>query len=468
MRRACWCRMASHAAASPAKQRSTKCCSSAFRASLDASVQSARAGRPFPSSDAGRSIGSSDRSSALTLKVNEIGRMEVPRRSGPGPGMAGRPRAGERSLPPQPGQHGFIVEEAKLSRPLRRPDPSPPGRVMSKRRIILTIIGLGVLIGVGWHQIHTSPEWKNFTWEAVWSATQEAKLGFIAGAVVLIYASYLLRSLRWRALMTPHGKFWPVLKGTLIGFTGIAFFGRPGELLRPYYIARKHATSVAPQLAVWLLERAFDMGATLVLVLAALLLSPGLASGEDAASVALRHAVWLLAVAGIALFHKYSQRILARLRGRFARGGRRMSQRLEHFLHTLAAGTKALSRRRNLLVSSFYTLSMSMGVAVAVWLIVRGYPGMLPGFSYGEALVLLGFLLVGSIVQLPAIGGGVQVLLILGLTEVFGAPAAPAASASLLMWLVAFYAVAPLGAALAAREGISWKAMEHEAELASR
>ncbi|MGH9542207.1 MAG: lysylphosphatidylglycerol synthase transmembrane domain-containing protein [Terriglobales bacterium] len=342
---------------------------------------------------------------------------------------------------------------------------------MSKRSIILSLLVLAAVIGLGWQQFHSSPEWRQFSWSAVWAATQGAKLGFIAGAVLLIYLSYLLRSLRWRALMTPHGRFWPVLKGTLIGFTGIAFFGRPGELLRPYYIARKHATSVSPQLAVWLLERAFDMGATLVLVVTALLLSPDLAAGPHAAA-ALRRAVWVLAVvviaafAGIALFHRHSQRIIRYARARLAHSSRKLSQRIEHFLHTLAAGTQSLTRRRNLLLSAFYTLSLWMGVAVAVWLIVRCYPGMLPGFSYGEALVLLGFLLVGSIVQLPAIGGGVQVLLVLGLTEVFGAPAAPAASAALLMWLISFYAVAPLGAALAAREGISWGALEREAELA--
>lgn len=345
---------------------------------------------------------------------------------------------------------------------------------MSRRQIILTALGAVAVVFLGWHQFRTSPEWRNFTWAGVWAATKAAKLSFILGAIGLMYVSYLLRSLRWKTLMVPHGKFWPVLKGTLIGFTGIAFFGRPGELLRPYYIARKHATAMSPQLAVWLLERAFDMGATLILVGAALLFSPNLGSSAGFATAhALRAAVWLLAIAvgaalvGIALFHRHSHGIRAYFRGRLAQGSRSLGKKVEHFLSTLATGTQSLTRRRNLLLSAFYTISMWMGIAVAVWLVVRGYPDMLPGFSYAGALVLLGFLAVGSVVQLPAIGGGVQVLVVLGLTNFFGASGADAASAALLIWLISFYAVAPLGAALAAREGISWRSLEHEALLQS-
>ncbi len=333
---------------------------------------------------------------------------------------------------------------------------------------------LAALVAVGWRQVNSSPEWHNFTWQAVWRATRDAKLSFLLGAIALIYLSYLLRSLRWSTLMTPHGRFWPILRGTLIGFTGLAIFGRPGEFVRPYYIARTHRMPVSPQLAVWLLERAFDMAATLLLVIAAVLLNPGFAA-SGATSDALRRAIWVLgvlivlALVGIGLFHRYHDKVRGYVRRRLGRTSQALAQRAEHFLRTLAIGTQALAAGgKNLILSSFYTLSMWLGVGVAVWLVVQGFPGMVPGFSYAAALLLLGFLLIGSLIQLPAVGGGVQVLLVLGLTEVFGAPAASAASAALLIWLIAFYAVAPLGAALAAREHLSWRRLEHDAELAER
>ncbi|MGH9490627.1 MAG: lysylphosphatidylglycerol synthase transmembrane domain-containing protein [Terriglobales bacterium] len=342
------------------------------------------------------------------------------------------------------------------------------------RRLIFSLIALAVVIVVGWRQFRTSPEWHNFTWQAVWHATSSAKLSFLLGAIALIYLSYLLRTLRWSTLMSPHGRFWPILRGTLIGFTGMAIFGRPGEFVRPYYIARTHRMAVSPQLAVWLLERAFDMAATLLLIIAALLLNPSLA-GHGPASDAMRHAVWIFGgmivavLVAIGLFHRHSGGVTRFVRRHLARSSQSLAQRAEHFLHTLALGTQALAAGgKNLILSSVYTASLWLGVAVAVWLVVQGFPGMLPRFSYAEALLLLGFLLIGSIIQLPAIGGGVQVLIVLGLTEVFGAPAASAASAALLLWLIAFYAVTPLGAALAAREHLSWRRLEHDARLAER
>lgn len=345
---------------------------------------------------------------------------------------------------------------------------------VKRRRLIFSLLALAALIAVGWRQFRTSPEWHNFTWQAVWHATRNARLSFLLGAIALIYVSYLLRSLRWSTLMIPHGRFWPILRGTLIGFTGLAIFGRPGEFVRPYYIARSHRMAISPQLAVWILERAFDMAATLLLVVAALFLNPRF-SAHGGTADALRRALWILgglvvaALIGIGLFHRHHAGITHYVRLRLGRSSKALAQRAEHFLRTLAAGTQALAAGgKNLILSSIYTVSLWLGVAVAVWLVVHGFPGMVPGFTYAEALLLLGFLLIGSLIQLPAIGGGVQVLLVLGLTEVFGAPAASAASAALLLWLIAFYAVTPLGAALAAREHLSWRRLEQEAELAER
>jgi len=47
---------------------------------------------------------------------------------------------------------------------------------------------------------------------------------------------------------------------TLIGFTGLALLGRPGEFIRPYLIARQAKVSFSSQIAVWTVERIFDLG----------------------------------------------------------------------------------------------------------------------------------------------------------------------------------------------------------------
>src|SRR5205823_6591158 len=48
---------------------------------------------------------------------------------------------------------------------------------------------------------------------------------------------------------------------------GCCRFGRPGELIRPYLIARRENLSFSSQLAAWAVERIFDIGAFTFLLL---------------------------------------------------------------------------------------------------------------------------------------------------------------------------------------------------------
>ena len=60
---------------------------------------------------------------------------------------------------------------------------------VKRRRLIFSLLALAALIAVGWRQFRTSPKWHNFTWQAVWHATRNARLSFLRGAIALIYVS---------------------------------------------------------------------------------------------------------------------------------------------------------------------------------------------------------------------------------------------------------------------------------------
>src|SRR5208337_2314654 len=97
---------------------------------------------------------------------------------------------------------------------------------------------------------------------------------------VLIYFAYLLRAVRWKIFLRPVKptvKAAELLSPTLIGFTGIALLGRAGEFIRPYLIARRTNLPFSSQLAVWTVERIFDLGAFTVLMVLAIF-SPGAAA----------------------------------------------------------------------------------------------------------------------------------------------------------------------------------------------
>ena len=352
---------------------------------------------------------------------------------------------------------------------------SPHCRIMNRKRILLSLAGIAALVLLVW-QFHHSPEWRQFSWAAVWHATQGAQAWWIAGSILLIYASYLIRTWRWQLLMSPHGHFWPVWTGTVIGFTGTALLGRPAELVRPYYIARKHGSKLPPQLAVWLLERTFDMAGVVLLV--------GLFLGFDPGLKALTHdstyqhafqkagmvvSVFVIVVLGLLYwFHSKSEPILAWLQRRNAAHPAKFRRKLISFADTLATGTAGLTRIRTLLGAVGYTLLLWFEISLAFWMAVIAYPNMLPGFSVADAVLLMGLTAVGSVVQLPAVGGGFQVLTLFGLVKIFGAEPAAATSAALILWLIAIYAITPLGAALAAHEGVTWRGLEEEATEAEQ
>ncbi len=64
---------------------------------------------------------------------------------------------------------------------------------------------------------------------------------YLVAGVALVYVDYFLRAVRWKILLRPvcEARSADLVAPTMIGFTGLALLGRPGEFIRPYLIARK-------------------------------------------------------------------------------------------------------------------------------------------------------------------------------------------------------------------------------------
>jgi uncharacterized membrane protein YbhN (UPF0104 family) len=131
---------------------------------------------------------------------------------------------------------------------------------MSRKRFLITALVLVVLAGLVYLQVRA---WKKFDWHRFWVATHNTNKFYLVAGVALVYADYILRALRWKILLRPvcEAKTADLVAPTVIGFAGLALLGRPGEFIRPYLISRKVNLSMASQLAVWTVERIFDMGA---------------------------------------------------------------------------------------------------------------------------------------------------------------------------------------------------------------
>src|SRR6202521_5417403 len=143
---------------------------------------------------------------------------------------------------------------------------------MSKKRILVYAVVTAILVALIYMQFRT---WKNFDWPTFWGQWRQISPRHILQAVALIYLSYFLRALRWKIFLRPVRKEASaigLIPPTLVGFTGLALLGRPGELIRPYLIARRTNLTFSSQMAVWAVERIFDIGAFTVLMVLAIFL----------------------------------------------------------------------------------------------------------------------------------------------------------------------------------------------------
>ena len=96
------------------------------------------------------------------------------------------------------------------------------------------------------------------------------------------------------------------------------------------------------------------------------------------------------------------------------------------------------------------------------WIKKIGDRPHLSDLDISHVLLLMGFSMVGSVVQLPAVGGGSQLAVIGALQVVYRIPPELAVSCGILLWLVTFMSCVPVGLILAHREHLSLRKISEE------
>jgi uncharacterized protein (TIRG00374 family) len=296
-------------------------------------------------------------------------------------------------------------------------------------------------------------------------------------ACLCAIVTYYVRALRWAVLIrpvSPHPRIWHIFSATVIGFTAVTLLGRPGEFVRPYLISLKERVSFSSQLAAWLLERIFD------LLLALMVFGYALAHVRAAGLTVGPALSWVLAVGGrfvaftavislvvFVLLRHFSETMRQRLLDGLGFLPAQRFARAERLVNAFVQGAEATRSEFALLLLTVYTILEWVAIATCYLCITRAFGGTLH-FGWTDVLIFMGFVSFGSIVQIPGIGGGVQVVTILILTELFRVPLEIATSLALLLWIIMFVVIVPLGILLAVREGLDWsklRSMAREAEL---
>ena len=267
----------------------------------------------------------------------------------------------------------------------------------------------------------------------------------------------------------PKTSVTELVSPTLVGFTGLALLGRAGEFIRPYLIARRTDLPFSSQLAVWAVERIFDVGAFAVLMALAIFLPSALQSIPHPeyyqrfreAGFILIAVVAATAVAA-AIIGRNGEKAAKWIESRFSHLSANLGHKLAERVREFGMGLNTIHGP----VSFFWLTVVSVGmwymIALAYHEVTHSYGDAALEIPVSQLLILIFASMLGSMLQLPAVGGGSQVTTIATLSSVFDVPPELAASCGILLWLVTFFAVVPTGLLLAHHERLSLRKLSVE------
>src|SRR5215472_11999788 len=349
----------------------------------------------------------------------------------------------------------------------------------SSRKLLIILAGL-VLAGFVVYQSSGFVHKANFSGEKLLHAVAGANLYLLLLPIFVIYACYAIRALRWQLFQGNLGssRFWVIYKMTLAGFAAIFILGRPGEPVRPLLLARKEKLPIADMFGIYALERLFDTASTAVIAAFALLfVNSQSGSGEttSALGAAAKTAGTLLfagvtaAVVFLVYLRVHGTAVLEkRLQGwRQGQGWRRS---VAGILLGFVRGVQAIRDVKELLLAIFYSALHWFLVLLVFYWGSRSFGGRLGTLTLGNVMLVMAFSLVGSVVQLPAVGGGAQLASVLVYTKIFGVETEPATAAAIVLWLIGFAACSLAGVPLLIQEGLSLgklREFAHEKEAES-
>ena len=334
------------------------------------------------------------------------------------------------------------------------------------RRVFIALIILAALIALAYqsrHKIHLT----DFTWKRFIESVGQANIWLLLLSFVAIYGCYAVRAVRWQRFCRYLGAatFMNTFTGTLMGFAAIFVLGRAGEPVRPLLLARKDRLPVASMFGIYFLERFCDFAAAAALSCLSLLVFPNRLSDAGADMNWVGHArrgAWLLLGALIALtavlvyYRVHGAAAVDRGLERWrSSGGMRM--RFASAISGISEGLQAIRTQSDLWAAIGYTAAhWVLVVLIYMWVSLAFSSAFVHSdMNFWGAMLLLAVTLVGSVLQLPGIGGGAQIASIVALTAIFGVEQEPAIAIAAVLWMITFAGCTVVGIPLLIHEGMS-------------
>jgi uncharacterized membrane protein YbhN (UPF0104 family) len=330
------------------------------------------------------------------------------------------------------------------------------------------LVGVAVVTFLYRDRIH-------FDWPTFWQQLKHIHRGHAMAGILLIYATYWLRAIRWSVFIKPMKDVGiaPLVGPQFTGFTAVALFGRLADLSRPYLVARKLGLTLSSQMAVYTLERMFDLGAAALIFSSALAFAPKDMPHHDVfmraglGSLAVTVAIALFAVAvrvAGGTVAGFARRVLSPLSKPIAES---IAEKIEGFRD----GLNGLKGGRELVWVTLISLVMWGMIASAYVQTTNAFVNTpeLANLTFSRAMLLMAASIGGSLLQLPIVGWFTQIAVTAAAMHAFyGAPIEAATACGAMLLAVTFLCIIPAGLLCARLDHVSLKKIAEDSEEAGK
>jgi uncharacterized protein (TIRG00374 family) len=247
--------------------------------------------------------------------------------------------------------------------------------------------------------------------------------------MLLTLLTYVSRAFRWQVLLNPVKpvRIGPLFNTNLLGFTGIFVLGRAGEVIRPLWLTRKEQIPLTASFATIIVERFVD-SLMLVAFFGWALIAVEVPEKAHGPLALMKSAAWMMVVGSIAaiiflfIFRSNIDRIVRYIPFKWVGSA----------LKTFSEGLSFLHSGTSLGLILIHSIVLWVVIALQFWLMLIG---MNFSFTFAAATLVMVGAAIGSIAQIPGIGGGFQAGYAFCMTTFFMVPPEQAIATSLLAWV---------------------------------
>jgi hypothetical protein len=305
----------------------------------------------------------------------------------------------------------------------------------------------------------------------------------VVAGTALIYACFWLRAMRWAVFIRPQALFLKpqkqvhaktLLGSQFIGFTAVGLFGRLADLTRPYLVAKRTGLSVSSQIAVYTVERMFDLGAAALIFSTAVAFMPKTPPMPHAEVIARLGRGSLLATLALAVFavvlRVTGERVARAAQAIFGAISTKLGESVAEKIRGFRDGLRVVTSAGEFLYAAALSLGMWGLIAMAYVQSVHAFVDtpQLAQMSFAQTMLLMASSIASSVVQLPVVGWFTQIgVLAAAISGLFGVGIETATACGAVIFAVCSLSVIPVGLIYAQVERVSLKKVAEESSQAA-